>query len=410
MIPMMIFRTILVTAGLLAVSAAPAFSQYETDTLPSVAPVPTGPSSAVPPTSFDVQARFLSGRRLPPGSRLAQLQSAPWYLEHASGYSGLWRRFDERYFSKMRAWSQREVLPRIGAPSTVFYLFGGPDFINAFALFPDAQMTILGGLEPVGSMAPMDQLDETRLAAGLAGLRESTSVTLQFSHFITKDMKVEFEKTDFKGVLPILLSFVSLGGAEILDVRFVGITPSGVMQTVESAGTNPAVLLPGVQIDFQRGQGKPIQSVIYVQADLSDGALKANPGFLRWMSKFTPAVSYLKAASYLMHESYFSTVRNFLLSGSRAILQDDSGIPLNYFASGSWRLAFFGNYNGTLGIFKKYYQSDLAQAYAGGMPVFPLDFGTGYKWKLGESNLMLAVRENSPVETPAPGPGVVPNR
>lgn len=348
----------------------------------------------VPPavSTPNEQARFLSGLRVPGGSALAPLQQASEYLEHTRNYATTWKRFDERYFSKMRAFSGTQIVPRIGSTNTLFYLFGGPDFINAYALFPDASTYILGGLEPVGSMVPPEQLDPPRILAGLDNLRKSTSVTLQFSHFITKDMKTELDQTDFRGVLPILLSFIALGGGEVLSVQYIGIDSAGSMQLL----AGPSVvrgMLPGVQIRFRKDPLAPPQTVYYVQADASDGALKSNPALTKWMAGFGPATSYLKAASYLLHEPYFSRIRSFLLEHSRAILQDDSGIPLAAFRGGNWRIIFFGAYTGTLDIFQKYAQPELAQIYGSG--AIPLDFGTGYKWKQGESNLMLAIKQTT---------------
>lgn len=415
------FETDTIPPGVEPRSNSPEFSAPVVNTpspTPESMPTPTQAILSPPPpesrlllnaptTTADEKARFLTGRRLIPGSRLASLQSTPWYLDHAKAFSASWRGFDENYFSKMRAWSATQLIPRIGQPSTIFYLFGGPDFINAYAFFPDATTYILGGLEPVGTMVPPEQLDEPRLAAGLTGLRDSTSVILQFGHFITKDMKVDFEKTDFKGVLPIILSFLSVGGAEVLGVQPFGIDRTGTLKAIEPGGAStPAGMLPGVKVDFRKSPVSPVQSVYYVQADASDGALKSNPALLTWMRQFAPGVTYLKAASYLLHEPYFSTVRSFLLQESQAVLQDDSGIPIRFFPPATWNITFFGNYTGTLDIFTKYFQSDLADIYRSGIPVPPLEFGTGYKWRLGESHLMLAVKSNltPPPVVPAPAP------
>ncbi len=341
------------------------------------------------------QARFLSGLRVPPGSLLSPLQATREYYEHAHGYAETWRSFDQKYFSKMRAWAAAEIAPRVGAPRVLYYLFGGPDFINAYALFPDAAVYVLGGLEPAGSMVAPEQLDQARLSAGLANLRKSTLVTLQFSHFITKDMKVELEQTDFKGVLPILMSFIALGGGEITGAQ----------------AFSPGGGIPGVALQFRKSSAAPPQILYYVQADLSDDALKSNPALLAWMERLGPGVSYLKAASYLMHEPYFSRVREFLLGNSTAILQDDSGIPLRTFLTGNWRMLFYGAYTGTLDLFKKSHQPDLERAYRATAPL-DLPFGTGYKWKPGESNLMLAIKQSpapavAPVQ-PMPAPPAFP--
>src|SRR5690606_6025690 len=74
--------------------------------LAGVIGIATATAQFVPPASSpDEQARFLTGRRLPPGSLLEPIQREPAYLDHARTFSETWKRFDERYFSKMRAFS-----------------------------------------------------------------------------------------------------------------------------------------------------------------------------------------------------------------------------------------------------------------------------------------------------------------
>ena len=345
---------------------------------------------AVRQSTADEQARFLSGLRVQAGSVLAGFQETPGYFEHGKTYAETWRGFHRKYFSPMRRWAAENVGPRVGRPRVLYYLFGGPDFINAYALFPDAPVYVLGGLEPVGSIMPPERLNADQALAGLANLRESTSVTLQFSHFITKDMKVELEETEFKGVMPILYSFVALAGGRIVGSDYVGIDEGGRVVELASSAV-PSGMVPGLRIVFRK-DGGAAQTLFYVEADLSDGSFKVNGGLANWMASLGPGVSYLKAASYLMHESYFANVRNFLLSNSVAILQDDSGIPLRDFLTGDWQLTFFGSYTGTLDLFSKYVQPELMQAYRTPGGARELPFGTGYKWKPGESNLMLAVR------------------
>lgn len=348
----------------------------------------------LPPVSTpNEQARFLTGLRVPPGSVLEPIQATREYHDHTRQYAAMWRKFDQRYFGPMRAFAAQHIAPRTAGVQALYYMFSGPDFINAYAFFPDVPVTIMVGLEPVGSIAPPEQLDMPRIQAGLDNLRKANAVTLQFSYFITKEMKIDFEQTDFKGVLPILESFIALGGGEVLAV----------------APFSPGGGIPGVSIRFRKAPGAPEQTVYYIQTDLSDDGLRAKPALLAWMSHFQPAVAYLKAASYLMHEPYFSRIRNFLLSKSAVIVQDDSGIPLRAFAaSGPWQLNFYGSYTGVLDLFKKYHQPDLAAAYAQ-LGAGPLPFGTGYKWKQGESNLLVAVRQAAaPRAVPvAPGENAV---
>jgi hypothetical protein len=344
-------------------------------------------------TVLNDRAKFIAGIPLPETSPLAKFQSRGAYREHSKAYEKLWMRYAEYYYWPMRQWTALEVSPRIQPGLPVFYFFGGPDSLAVRALFPDASDYILGGLEPVGGVPPPESLDPAKLEAALANLRKSTEVILSFGHFITKDMKAELELTDLRGVVPVMMAFIVMSGGEVLELSYFGIGADGRegdFGKSERAGTKA---MPGVVITFRPdAQGAP-RRLRYVQADVSNDGLGKNGGLLKWAARFGEGNAYLKAASYLMHEGNFSGIREFILGNSRAVLQDDSGIPLKYFRNENWRLWFFGTYSGTLDIFKKYYQPDMGEAFKAAGAALP--FGTGYKWKRGESNLLLAVKQEA---------------
>jgi len=343
------------------------------------------------------QARLLAALPLPEDSLLKPWQTSPDYQRHVTAYDKTWQRFYEKHFGPKREWALAHVFPKIPRPEALYYLFGGPDVINAVALFPGLKDYVLVGLEPVGSITPPESLNSEQLMAGLENLRKATDTTLQFSFFITKDMKVDLELTEFKGVLPVLYTFLVRSGHLLLDTTMVTIDSQG--NLVENGTTG----LPGVRIRFTAGPGYPIQNLYFIRADLSDSGLQGKSSALvTWMKQFPEGVGYLKAASYLMHETYFSKVRDFLLGHCFAILQDDSGIPFRYFAREQWRLYLYGSYTQPIELFEKKLQPDLKQAYERVDLINPLPFGTGYNWQPGESNLLLAIRRNLP--TPAEEP------
>jgi hypothetical protein len=331
-------------------------------------------------------ANFLAGVPLSAGSPLSSLQRTPAYETHVTALARLSQRFDRIYFSKMRAWSAAELAPRIPMRVPVYYFFSGPDAVSVLALFPDAPVYILGGLESVGSITPPNALTQGDLLQGLDNLRKSAEVILSYGHFITKDMKAELDRTAFRGVLPLIYMFIALAGGEILSTQYIGVGGA----------------LPGVRIEFRSRGRSDVQTLFYVQANVADDALRSNGALLKWAGSFGAGNVYLKAASYLPHEPYFSRIRSFLLNYAISVLQDDSGIPFRYFRDGNWRLWLFGTYSGTLDIFTNYYQSDLQAAFASPGTASPLPFGTGYKWRLGESNLLLAVRQRAQSPEAAP--------
>ena len=357
-------------------------------------------TQAISPTELGA---FLAGRDLPAESVLAPLQQSDEYKEHARLYASQWFRYDDRYFAPMRAWSASELVMRIGPSWQVTYLFGGPDLISALALFPEARSYALGGLEPVGKLTNPLLLSAEELHASLAALRKSTEVIMSFNHFITKDMKTDLKASAFEGVFPIMLVFLSFTDTRIESAERLTLMPDGSLVPGEQEKGQAAL-----RISFRPAPTVPPAEVIYVQADLSDAALKENSAVLDWLSLRGPATGYLKAASYLTHSGSFSIVRNFLLSNCTAILQDDSGIPLSAFRSAGWQVICFGTYTNPLEIFSKHDQPALREVYASGAAL-PLPFGFGYRWQRGESTLLLALPPHHapralPAVSPSPSP------
>ena len=358
------------------------------------------PARAVSPTELGA---FLSGRALPPDSPLAALQQSPEYQEHARLYAAQWFRYDDLYFAPMRAWAGTELVPRIGPSWQVTYMFAGPDLISALALFPEARSYALGGLEPVGRLMNPFELTPEQLHASLAALRKSTEVIMNFSHFITKDMKEDLQSSAFQGVFPIMLVFLSFTDTRIDTAERLTLMPGGVLEPGEKTGGHPAL-----RIVFRQTPLTPPSEVVYVQADLSDGALKKNPAVLDWLTQRGPATGYLKAASYLLQSGSFSRVRDFLLGHCTAVVQDDSGITLAGYKATGWRVICFGNYTTPLEIFAEHEQPALRDLYASGA-AFPLPFGFGYRWQRGESTLLLALPpQHAPRALPAINPAPSP--
>ena len=91
-------------------------------------------------------------------------------------------------------------------------------------------------------------------------------------------------------------------------------------------------------------------------------------------------------------------------------MQDDSGIPLKFFDRNKWELTPFGNYLTPDPVFaaqKRSIKPNMTELFRKGHAK-PIDFGVGYRWRPGESNLLLAVKraaaekpaENKPAEKP----------
>jgi hypothetical protein len=346
---------------------------------PRAMPVAAGPNDV---------ARFLAGMPVPENSPLAALTRDPAWQEHAAFFEKELSKLNLRQLQKLHAW-QETYVPELLQPMPVaFYMFSGPDFLYVDQFFPRASVYVLCGKESMGP--PPDPLRIANLAGALGNLENAMKSSLETTYFITKDMKIDLLQQNLNGVLPILYVFIARADKSITNVTFGSLNGSGAFQ--ESAPGKKGGSIPGVRINYTDNQSGSSQTLYYFTTDISDGGIKATPGFLKFCLRLGTGSSFLKSSSYLMFEDGFATIRNFILEHSNRVVQDDSGIPLAYFDPNKWSLRFFGTYLGPIELFKQHFQPKLQELFAQSNPP-PLEFGFGYRWNWKEANLMVAERK-----------------
>jgi len=325
------------------------------------------------------QARYLAGLNVDASSLEPLAREQAWQA-HAAEFQRAWIDVEERQLGPIRAWMPATLDFVYSDPSPLFYPFSGPDVLYAQAFFPHASTYILCGKEPVGQMPDVAALAPAVRAAALGNLRKSLNAILSFSFFITADMKNDLNATQLSGTLPVMMVFLARAGCQIRSVELVKLSSSGELTTEKSK-------TPGVKITFLGTTGRT-QTLYYFTTDLSNWGIKSNPGFMAFCQKQGQGNGFTKAASYLMHMDEFTTVRDFLLSCTRNVVQDDSGIPLRHFKSDQWVMGLYGHYPGPIELFAKHNQPDLRDAFAqhkaGDLP-----FGFGYQWGRGASSLIV---------------------
>jgi hypothetical protein len=360
-------------------------------------------AAAEPRGSFDDVARLLAG--LPPAAdpEALALAAEPSWQRHAEALDKAWCTLETERLGKVRKWAQAE-LPASTSPATLFYMFSGPDFLYANAIFPRARTYVLCGIEPVGRV-PTDLRRQT-LGHDLAMLRTALDPVLSFSFFITNKMKTDLQHHRLAGTLPVLAIFLARAGMTISAVEFVGLDAAGTLHEVAAPVREGVITAPGVRFQF-RGPGDPEdRTLFYFSTDISDSGLKGS-GFLDFCRPLAPGNSLVKSASYLMHKSYFSNIRAFLLEHSETLVQDDSGIPCVFLLDGRWQLRLFGAYPGPIALFKEHHQPRLAALYREARPT-PLDFGIGYRHRKGESTWIVATKRPEPPVAEDPPPRAIP--
>ncbi len=315
-----------------------------------------------------------------PGDDLPWERSPDWQA-YQDWINGRWAYLNRVRLNAMHTWSASALgdLRRLG---TVYYPFSGPDILYVDTLFPDSKYLLMAGLEPIGTMPDLAQLQqEGRLPAYLTQVQRSLYTVLAASFFKTKDMKNDFSG-QVDGILPAMAVFLAHQGYRIDSIRYVTLHGDGSMTDHTPAGAN------GVEIAYDSGDHDDPRLALYFQVDLGDDGVRKNPGYVNLMRQLGAGVTYLKAASYLLHDDYFSRIRSAILDDSVGLVEDDSGMPYKYLDA-KWEVTPYGNYTGPIALFKERYQPDLAAFYAKNIPS-PLPFGTGYKFVANQSSILVA--------------------
>ncbi len=340
-------------------------------------------------------ARLLAGMMPEHRGAFARVTAVPVWQAHHREIDADWARSDRARFAPMRAWRDAE-LRRTGPCGTLMYPFSGPDILNAYLLFPTCQRYVMFGLEHVGDVPRLDRLSESELQKVVADLRHATADMFERNYFITKRMESDVDASELRGTFPVLLMFLARLDARIVSAQRMEIGPGGTLRPQPARGLSPGSA-PALQIVFVAPDGRR-QSLVYFRAQAEDRALYKHPGVIKYLDSVAPYTTFLKSASYLLHDQrLFATLRSCLLRHSRVILQDDSGVPFRYLPRADWDVALFGQYARPVKDFNYGFQPDLEAAYARPGAARPLLFSFGYHWQAGSSGVMLAKRKASSV-------------
>ena len=362
-------------ASLPGLSALPAPAQVESPPLVHATPFPDDVDARVNAT-----ARGLAGLSLP--GHAEPWENDPAWADYQGWIDGRWAYLSRVRLNAMNMWSA-SALHDMRRLTTVYYPFSGPDILYVDTLFPDSKFLLMAGLEPVGTMPDLADLQQHGAMPGyLQQIKTSLYTVLAASFFKTKDMKTDFSG-QVDGLVPAMAIFLAHQSYTIDSIHYVTLHDDGTLSEHAPGGAD------GVQIAYYKDDRDDLQYALYFRTDLGNDGIKSHPGYVNLMHRLGAGVTYLKAASYLLYDDYFSRIRDAILTDSVGVVEDDSGMPYKYFDSAHWDVTPYGNYTGPINLFKEHYQPDLTAFYAKNIPS-PLPFGSGYKFVASDSSLLVA--------------------
>jgi hypothetical protein len=334
-------------------------------------------------TNLNDIADFFTGIPVEKSSFLYDYSQTPEWEEYSHESQVAWARFDS-VAKKYKDFSKKEIQEPYNNIKTLFYPFSGPDFLFANILFPNVDKMYLIGLESPGSVPVIDSTLRDSLKTVLNLYKVSIEDVTQLSFFRTIDMKNELGNKAIDGTTPILMLFLAKSGKEIVSVTPMLLDKKGELKKTDNKHAS------AVKIEYTDKGDDKIKQIIYLSTNLADPTLSQNTPFMNFLNGLEDnMVTFVKSATYLMHKSYFSIIRNTCLNKSKFILQDDSGIAFKFFKKDKWDIQLYGTYSKPIKLFEDFYEKDYYDAFKTDNPK-PLKFRIGYSPK---SNLLIAIKK-----------------
>jgi len=329
---------------LFAAALAPALACGQA-AAPAGAPVRAIAAAADAPVDFTEQARTLyrlvacTGEPLPPG---LDAKAVERYCARQSRAIGAAR----RHAAELGAFLA--TLRPADLPTSVVYPFGGGDLLTALTVYPDARDVTTMSLEHAGDPRRLPDLtDRRRLADSLERIRATSSGLLQANDSKTENL-MKGQRGDIPGQLAFFMLGLAVQGYEPVQLRFFWINPDGTLHYITRADIagverENAKLLRSVwtapdfsrafsnsEIVFVKRGADPARGTLvhrHIAFDLSNEGLRKNPGLVTWLRAKGPVAAITKAASYLLWNDAFSTIRSYLLEKMVFMVSDSTGIP-----------------------------------------------------------------------------------
>ena len=328
------------------------------------------------PSKVNSAARLMSGLVPMTSAHLEFAQSDAWQ-EHSASMTRSWNRLREGRVAAMSVWRDAAVSRGCPVGTTLLYPFSGPDFFNAYWMFPACETYVMFGLEAPGEVPDLDVLSTRQLQRLIDDVRVATADLFQRNYFITERMARQLHTAHLRGVVPLVMISMALSGVDILRVSPYAIARPERARPVNAPG-KPMRVLKGVEIEFRVPDEPGVRRMIYFSVDATDHGLAHAPEFVDWLRALGPTTTFLKSASYLLHGNNFSLMRKTVLETSGFIVQDDSGLPFGSFAR-DWEVRVHGRYGVPIPPFKGAFQPALDRVWRVQSPE-PLPFTFGYQY------------------------------
>jgi hypothetical protein len=342
--------------------------------------------------------------------------------KHCAEMQKRYQHFTEKYVTPAQAFFAT-VRPA-NVPSTIVYPFGGGDLGSALVTYPDARDITTISLEHAGDPTRLATLDKNGLRSALAEYRERIEGLLALNDSTTENMR-KLERGGIPGQLSFHITGMTALGFEPVSLKFFSVNDDGTLHYFTQAevdelapkkahkiksgwvDTDFSTAFTNMELTFRKA-GDPTAPLVthrHIAWNLGDKAFKGS-GLEKYLLAKGKVAAITKAASYLIWDSGFSGIRDYLLANMTWMASDSTGIAPHAAKKAGFTQTTFGSFGGAfLEEANKDVSDEMVKLWAS-QPHRKLMFRFGYPDSEKAVHLMITAPPrvtNSPV--PAPGAG-----
>ncbi|APR75665.1 Hypothetical protein A7982_01011 [Minicystis rosea] len=280
----------------------------------------------------------------------------------------------------------------------VVYPFGGGDLMTALTTYPSAREITTLSLELVGDPRRIHGMSQDSLEQSLKLFRAELGELIGALDFSRSETLKKTQRGDIPGELGLFLVGLAIHGYEPVSLRYFTLVPDGSIhylterEIIESdhvlAQNRKATWTPpdfsesfaNAEIAFRpigAPASEPVRIHRHLAQNLSNDPLAANPAVLRHLDRKGTVAAMTKAASYLLWNDGFSTIREYLLGHMAFMISDSTGIPPSFAGEAGFVQETYGRFSGSLLRQSPAYNRDFKKLW-GGQPHRKLGFTYGY--------------------------------
>ncbi|MDX1960477.1 MAG: hypothetical protein SFU98_18045 [Leptospiraceae bacterium] len=345
-------------------------------------------------TYWDELAELVSGLPLSEKNQFRKIFESSRYKTYAKKIDTAWKLAEKNYVSIVRDW-KKENLGNLESPNVCFYPLSGVDFINFYQFCETAPKFIMVGLQKPGFLTNPNNINEQELYRAYASIESIVFEIAGLNYSTSRRMENESKNPHFTGIAPVILIFAKRYGFKIHSLKQVIMNENGLI--VESNDSIKGH--QGVQIHMSKNGDEFARELNFFKIYLTNESFEKSTPEGNYLNAQGRLNIVLKSSEYILQlPEYEKFLRKLLIKTDR-VVQDESGIPFNYYDEKEWERKVFGTYIGRIELKrtpKVPFQTDLDQEFKKGAGKLPFFYGYGVLKGKDKSNLLFLKRKALP--------------